>query len=160
MKVELTVAATLLIAILLGILPIPHWALWARPDWLLLVLVYWVLAFPERYGIFTAAFVGLLHDFLHAGLLGKHAFAYSVVVSITLLFYKRLRLYEPWQQAGFIFLLLCLGKLVEYWLDLSTGNATGGMWSLLPVVMGALFWPSVLVTLRGMRRKAQMVSNI
>ncbi len=35
-----------------------------NPDWIVLVLIYWSIALPERFGVFTACAIGLLSDVL------------------------------------------------------------------------------------------------
>ena len=106
MKANVLIAFSLFISMLLSVVSMPEWALWARPEWPLLVLIYWSLAAPERCGIMVAALVGLFQDSLTASLLGKHMLAYSLAIAVTLLAYKRLRMFDVWKQAGFIFLLL------------------------------------------------------
>ncbi len=160
MKAGFLVAFTFILAMILSVIRFPEWALWARPEWLFLVLIYWTLAMPERCGVLTAAFVGLFQDSLTASLMGKHMLAYSLVIAITFLGYKRLRMYDAWQQAGFVFLLLCLEQMIEYWISLATGHSSVGLWFLLPAVMGALIWPWLLVFLRGIRRKVGMINKI
>lgn len=160
MKAGLFIASTFFLAMVLNILSVPQWALWLRPEWLFLVLIYWVLALPEHFGVFTAALIGLVQDSLSASLLGEHMLAYSLVITIVLLGYKRLRMYDVWQQAGFVFLLLALEQLIEYWISLVGGLPSAGLWFLLPAVIGALIWPSLLVFLRGIRRKVGMINKI
>lgn len=160
MKAVSLIALTLFVGMILSVVPVPQWALWARPEWLFLVLIYWTLALPERCGVLTAATVGFVQDSLTASLMGKHMLAYSIVIAITLIGYKRLRMYDVWQQAGFVFLLLCLEQLIEYWIGLAYGHSTVGLWFLLPAVIGALIWPWLLVFLRGIRRKTGMINKI
>jgi rod shape-determining protein MreD len=38
----------------LAVLPMSRALAWWRPEWLLLVLVYWTMALPHRVGLFTA----------------------------------------------------------------------------------------------------------
>jgi rod shape-determining protein MreD len=37
----------------------PDWAASARPEWVVLVLIYWILALPERVGVAAGWLVGL-----------------------------------------------------------------------------------------------------
>ena len=160
MKAILLIALTFFLAMVLAVVPLPEWALWARPEWLFMLLIYWTIALPERCGVLTAAVTGLLQDSLTGCLLGKHVLAYSLVITIALVGYKRLRMYDAWQQAGLVFLLLSAEQLIEYWVSLAVGYPVQGLWFLLPAVMGALLWPWILVFLRGIRRKAGMINKI
>lgn len=160
MKADLLLISTLFIAMLLSIVDMPNWSLWARPEWVLLVLFYWVMAFPERYGIFTAAFIGLLQDSLTASLLGRHVLAYTLVVAVVLIAHKRLRMFDVWQQAGFIFLLVGVERLVKYWIDIGSGQPPIGLWFLFPAMMSALIWPWLMVVLRSLRRYVGLIKVI
>jgi rod shape-determining protein MreD len=51
------VLMTLLIALLLSILPLPDFANWARPLWVMMVLCYWTIALEYRIGM------GLINDY-------------------------------------------------------------------------------------------------
>ena len=64
---------TFVIALLLTVIPLPDWARYLRPDWVGLVLIYWCMALPERVGVTTGWFMGLLVDLLTGTVLGQHA---------------------------------------------------------------------------------------
>ena len=102
------VALTVFAAMILSALPIPQWAHVFWPEWVLLVVIYWCLAMPERLNIKFAWFVGILSDLLEGSLLGQHALLYTLIAWLTTYFYQRLRLYPPHQQVFFIALLLLI----------------------------------------------------
>ena len=58
------------IAYLLAIVPFPEWAMNYRPEWVPMVLIYWVMALPYRIGIGSAWIVGLVLDILEGSILG------------------------------------------------------------------------------------------
>ena len=58
------IGLTILIALILMLIPLPEWAHSLRPEWLVLVLIYWTMALPHRVGIGTAFCCGLLLDVL------------------------------------------------------------------------------------------------
>ena len=51
---RLAVWLTLLLGMLLQIMPVPEMFSAWRPDWLVLVMIYWAVALPHRYNILTA----------------------------------------------------------------------------------------------------------
>ena len=44
---------TFFAAYVLAVLPLPLWLLWARPEWVALLLIYWTIALPQRVGMVT-----------------------------------------------------------------------------------------------------------
>ena len=48
------------LAYLLAIVPFPEWAMNYRPEWVPMVLIYWVMALPYRIGIGSAWCAGLV----------------------------------------------------------------------------------------------------
>nr|WP_235015291.1 rod shape-determining protein MreD [Oceanicoccus sp. KOV_DT_Chl] len=56
------IALSLIVALWLAIVPLPLWAQWGRPALVAMVLLYWVIALPERVGIGIAWLVGIVQD--------------------------------------------------------------------------------------------------
>lgn len=154
MKTDFLVVACLLVAFVLAIMPIPAWAMWARPEWPLLVLLYWILAWPERYGIIVAAFVGFCQDNLTGSLIGQHMLAYAVVAAVFWSGSRRIRMFNVWHQAMLVGVLLLLSQLLQYWLVILTRTVEPAIGMLLlPALTGALLWPWFMIFLRGLRRR-------
>ena len=143
---------TFVIALFLTVIPLPEWARYVRPDWVGLVLIYWCMALPERVGVATGWFTGLLVDMLTGSLLGQHALALTVVAYLTLRFHQRLRLFPVWQQAVTILVLLILHQLLALWVSRIIGRPGVPWFFWMPSVLSMLIWPLVFSMLRGMRR--------
>ena len=146
------IVSTLLIALLLSIVPMPFWAQWARPEWLAMVLVYWVIALPERVGIGIAWLSGLVLDVIEGSSLGQNAFALSLIAYVSLILYQRLRMYTPWQQAAVLFFLIGVHQLIGHWMQTLVGVISPNLLFLLPALVSALLWPWLSVSLRFLRR--------
>jgi len=143
---------TFIFALLLTVIPLPDWALTLRPDWVGLVLIYWCMALPDRVGVTTGWFMGLMVDLLTGTLLGQHALSLTVVAYVTLNFHQRLRLVPVWQQSLTILVLLVLHQLLSLWISRIIGRP-GVPWHFwTPSLLGMIIWPLVYATLRGMRR--------
>lgn len=156
-RVALTVAASLLLAMALRILPLPHEWFLLNPDWIALFLIYWSMALPERVGVGTAWLTGLFADALTGRMLGQHAVAYSVIVYLTLRSYRRLRLYPLPQQAAWILMFLAAGQMLVLWTQ-NIRNPDLVTWTYwLPSLTGALLWPLVFTALRRVRRHYHLV---
>jgi rod shape-determining protein MreD len=145
------ILSTFVIAMALRIAPWPDFIAIINPDWVLLTLIYWTLAIPERVGIFHAWSFGLLTDVLTGRLFGQHALAYSLISYACLKLHKRLRPFPLLQQELFIFLFLLVSQLLHFWI-ISLQNSdqlSAAFW--LPVATGTLCWPIVYKSLRFVR---------
>lgn len=122
---------------------------WLRPDCVALVLLHWCLNQSQRVGMSVAFFMGLLMDIGNASLLGQHALAYSVMAFVALLVYRRLCLFNVWQQIPHACLLLFLSQGVVLLTALFGGSQFPGWMFFSASVTGALLWPlfSTLLTI-------------
>ncbi|MFB3077062.1 MAG: rod shape-determining protein MreD [Lysobacterales bacterium] len=150
------IAATFLVAFLLAVYPLPAWLGWARPEWVALVLIYWVVALPQRVGVLAAFAVGVVVDILEGAVLGQNALALSVVAFLALALYQRLRVFNLWQQAAVVFMLLGINQLLVQWVQNATSQGAQTLIFLMPALMGALLWPGTLILLRQLRRRYQV----
>jgi len=141
-----------IIALLLTVIPLPEWARYIRPDWVGLVLIYWCLALPQRVGVTTGWFMGLMVDLLTGSLLGQHALSLTVVAYLALKFHQRLRLVPVWQQALTVLVLLILHQLLALWISRIIGRPGAPMYFWIPSLVGMIIWPLVHGTLRYFRR--------
>tara|TARA_B110000444_G_C18813472_1_gene583892 strand:- start:182 stop:670 length:489 start_codon:yes stop_codon:yes gene_type:complete len=151
------IAASFLVALLLNIFPIPEWMKWARPEWVALVLVYWVIALPQRVGILIAWFLGIMIDSLEGAVLGQNALSLSVVAYLSIILYQRLRMYAIWQQAMVVCILISVHLLIGQWVENFDEVNSGGFLVLLPAMVSALFWPWVMLILRSLRRQYRII---
>lgn len=153
LRTTLVVTASLLLAMVLRILPLPHGWFLFNPDWVLLFLIYWNLALPDRVGVGFAWCTGILADLLTGRMLGQHALTYAVVAYISVREHRRLRLYPLYQQALMVLLLLMLSQLLIFWTqNIKDHNAVDASY-WLPSLAGAILWPAIFVTLRHVRRR-------
>ena len=143
---------TFLVALWLSIVPLPLWAQWGRPALVAMVLIYWVIALPERVGIGVAWLVGLAQDIVEGIPLGHNAFALAVLAYLALILYQRLRMFTPVQQAAVIFVLIGLNQLLSHWVQTLTGTVSPNLLFLLPALVSALLWPFLSAFLRLVRR--------
>jgi rod shape-determining protein MreD len=142
---------TIALAMCLRIVPWPGALAAFNPDWVLLTLIYWSLAVPERVGIFHAWTFGLLTDVLTGRLLGQYALAYSLVIYICLKLHRRLRQFPVIQQGLFIFFCLLLSQLLLFLIKNFQHPAQLHASFWLPVFTGTVSWPLVYTVLRFVR---------
>ncbi len=142
---------TFIVALLLTIMPLPEWARHLRPDWVGLVLIYWCMAVPERVGVGSGWFAGLLVDLLTGAVLGRHALALAVVAFLTIKFHQRVRLFPILQQAFTVLVLLVLHQLIALWISRFIGRPGVPLHFWMPSLVGMLIWPPVYGLMRGIR---------
>lgn len=147
---------TFVLALALTIMPLPVSIAAYRPEWVPLILIFWSLMAPERFGLLTAFWMGLLLDTLSGALLGQHALALVVVVYLTLRFHLRIRVFPVWQFGMTIVLLLTLYEFVLFWIDGVAGRTVPMVERWAPLLASALVWPLILGYLDHFRRDAQV----
>ena len=142
------IVITIIIAMLLMLVPLADNLRFARPEWVLMTLIYWAMALPQRIGVGYAWCVGLLMDVLMGGALGVEAFSYAFVIYLILRFHLQLRQYPLWQQALSIMTFVLVVNIPAVVLTLNL--ASWYVW--LPVVTTTVLWPIVYAFLRAVRR--------
>ncbi|KKO44946.1 rod shape-determining protein MreD [Arsukibacterium ikkense] len=144
---------TLLVALLLTVMPMPQQVKLFRPDWALLVVLYWTMALPGRVNILTAFLLGFLTDVLIGTVLGVNALAFSVVTFIVAVNHLKIRNFSVIQQALLIGLFLALYHLLLFWLSHFLTGVYFLPAYLWPVLTGMLVWPWLFWLLRRYRRQ-------
>ena len=152
----LVIHASLVVALILMILPLPDWAQMYRPNWMALALIYWSMALPKRVGLWFAFFCGIIVDTSLGTLLGQHALALVIVVFFNLNFYQRIRVLALAQQAVYVFALLLINQVVVAWVEGIMGRPTPLLVYFGAPLVGMVIWPWVFVILRDFRRKAML----
>jgi rod shape-determining protein MreD len=147
------IVLTFLVAFLLAIVPFPDWAMHYRPQWVAMVLIYWIMALPYRVGIGTSFFVGAFMDVLEGSLLGLNALSFAIIAYITLSLHQRLRMFSALQQSGMVLALVGLNMTMTYWIKVATEQTdAGNLLFLLGALSSAFIWPWLFVFLRQLRR--------
>ena len=144
----IVIIITILVAMLLMLVPLTDNLRFARPEWVLMTLIYWAMALPERVGVGYAWCVGLLMDVLMGGALGVEAFSYALVIYLILRFHLQLRQYPLWQQALSIMTFVLVVNIPA--VVMTANFASWYVW--LPVVTTTVLWPIVYAFLRTVRR--------
>lgn len=139
------IVLSFLIALFLTILPMPSWLHWFYPQWIVLVLIYWTLAFPDFFGIFTAWLIGIFLDILYNTPLGEHALALVVVSYFLLKFYTRINFFPLWQKTIIVFLLLLTYQFLFLFFEYTMGKPVVIWMYLLSTLISAIFWPYLAI---------------
>lgn len=146
-------AWSLLLGLALTVLPLPHAVYWLRPEWVLLILLYWSLSEAVFFGVGVAFIIGLYVDLLVGTVFGLHAFLYIIFVFLSVNSRKIVSVLPAWQQMLLIwavtFFLLMLEGFVFHKLELHFS-----MWAALTrAFITALCWPWVVMLLTPGKKK-------
>jgi rod shape-determining protein MreD len=150
---RLPMALSSLVALALAVLPLPSALEAFRPDFLVLVVLYWSIEVPRAGGLTLAFMGGLALDVTQGVVLGQHALALTLISAWATHLRLRLRVFSVLSQCLTIFALLTAYQFVLFWVDGATGNpvTTFGRW-LAPLI-GALLWPVVIGILRRLHER-------
>ena len=152
------IIATFVLAALFTVLPLPEWLEAYRPEWVALVVIYWVMALPDRIGLFTAWIVGFFIDVLEGSLLGLNALALALVAYLALSLYQRMRMFTAIQQSSTILILVGIHQLLSFWvLTANSENTAPNLIFMVSALSSAIIWPFVFLGLRYVRRTFNVV---
>lgn len=150
---SLAIIFTFISAYVLAVTAVPKALEFIRPEWVALVVIYWVIAIPHRVGVIVAWFVGLFHDVLVGSVLGQHAMALSVVAYITFMLHMRIRVFPIWQQSLSVLLLVGVYLLVVLMVQRTVTISHWTLWYWLPALSSAVVWPWIVLPLRWLRKQ-------
>jgi rod shape-determining protein MreD len=150
----LFVLLTLIIALMLNLLPWGNW-MWV-PDWVMLVLLFWVIREPHLINFGVAFFVGLLMDTHNGSVLGEHAFSYVLLAFSGVILSKRLPSFSPKHQTLHVFPLFFITHGVRLLVHTGFNHGSAVTWeeALLCPALTALLWPMMLWLLLLPQRRA------
>jgi rod shape-determining protein MreD len=150
---SLRVTITVVLALMFTIVQLPESIEPARPELLLLLVIYWSLSAPRIAGLAFAWISGLAMDVLAGPILGQHAAAFLLVAFLTHKFQLRMRIFPIWHQTLTVFMLLALYEFLVFWIDGIIGPAITSWMRWLPVFTSALLWPLLVAVLDTWNRR-------
>jgi len=131
-----------------------------KPTFVLLTLIYWNMALPDRIGIMAALSFGIFVDLIEGSLLGLHGILFVLITYICQRFFYQFRVSPLWQQSLILFFLFILYKQV-FALDFVNTNqdltnlsdSSFFMNSFLYALFTAFIWSPLFLILRSYRRR-------
>ena len=159
-KNQLLIFLTLFIALYVDTyLFTSNFQIW-KPTFVLLTLIYWNMALPDRIGIMAALSFGIFVDLVEGSLLGLHGILFILITYVCQRFFYQFRVSPLWQQSFILFFLFILYKQV-FALDFTNTNQELTNLSDLSFFINSLFfalssafiWSPLFLTLRYYRRR-------
>lgn len=127
----------------------PAWAVWLRPAWVLMALIYWAMVEPEQINVGVAWLLGIFLDVLEGTLLGEHALALTVVIYVVVRMHTRLRMFPLIQQGISIFLLVLMYQFILFCVQGFLGELPNSWLYWSSSLTSMLLWPWVSSIMRG-----------
>ena len=152
-KINFVVIVVLFFGIILNILPLSSSLSSVKPPILLLILIYWSLAFPNQINLTYAFVFGLIMDILLIMPLGYNALCFTLTIFLILLYYPQIRL-----QSHLHKMLSLLVILIPFFLMSTIGNnflkIDYNLFSVLTsILISIVIWPALFSMLRFIRQK-------
>ena len=148
----ISVYLSLLTALLCQLFPWVGQGVILRPDFMLVVILYWLLRSPNLCNVGTAWFAGLLVDLATGSLLGQHALTFSVTAFVALTYQRRLVLFNTWQLLAYAFALLMIERVLILLLKLFEGKENPGFMYFWPAITGLLLWQIMILLFGSLTR--------
>lgn len=152
---RLPIIISLLIGLMLTMMPLPDAIAPFRPDWLVLLIIFWAMQLPRTWSVGTAWIVGIVLDVSQGTLLGQHALGLCVVAFITVRFHLLMRVFPLPQLTATVLPILALYQFLLFWINGVAGVNAPPVTYWGPVISGAVLWPVVMMFLSGMRYRTQ-----
>lgn len=133
--------------------PLGHFS----PDWIFLVIIYWIIATPSMYNFFVIWFIGLITDVAVGSILGMNALMYVFLSFIVKKLYKSLRYFTVIQQSMIVLILMVIKITFLLWIDAMLNIDIYSPSMYWTTLTSALVWPIIFFSLRYIRRRYNIV---
>ena len=137
------IVMTMLVAALLTVIPVPEAVKYYWPDWITLVVFYWVLVLPAHLGVMFGWMNGLIEDVISFSLLGQHALGKALIGTVAAMGYKKFQLFNFLQKMFLIFVLQSVSIAISAWTNRLAFEAPIFIEMWQPALTTALMWPFV-----------------
>jgi rod shape-determining protein MreD len=135
-----TVAYTLIVALTFQLYPWSGHGLIVRPDFLLVVIIYWMLRAPNICNIGLAWLAGLIVDLSTGSLLGQYALSFTITAYLGLQYQRRIVLFNQLQLTAYVLALFITERILVLILKVFSGNDMLDWSYLLPIVSNLALW--------------------
>ncbi len=140
------------VAFVLEIMPWPVGFQGLRPSWVILVLIYWALALPDKISVGTAFLAGIVWDLVLGSILGIHALVLSIAIYIIAKYHLILRNLSLWLQSLLVIVYVALIRFAIFFVELVLHSAEFNSQELFGAILSGILWPWIFLLMRHIRR--------
>jgi len=150
------IAASFFIALALTFIDLPAWVDWISPEYLIIVLLYWIYTSYTCVNIGIAFLVGVVLDIVFDAPCGEHALVLILAAYFLIKFNSKIHALDFekriaiifglifWCQFAPLLLQFCLGYTVVFWTSFAK--------IFIQAISGTLLWLTLAVFLNTKRR--------
>jgi len=151
--VGLALIISILLASVLQLVPVSDYLLVLKPNFLLLVVIGWIIFRPSQWGIGFAAFMGLLADLIFRAPIGVHILLFSTVGAIPLYLSGWLVYFSLIHRCLFVFILIIFAEFMRNILLLMWEIPIDYSYIIWTALASAIVWPAIDQLLIKVNRK-------
>jgi rod shape-determining protein MreD len=150
------VLATFIFAMMLSIMYLPNTIKWLMPNWVVLVLIYWMIFMPELIGLNFIFILSMMLDLLMNNLLGLTSICLMPVAFFAERICYRFRSFNLPQQFLTITVLVAINNLIRLWLQMYIKHPTNDIHYWLTIISSVIAWPFVCGSLNLLRKTIRL----
>jgi rod shape-determining protein MreD len=137
------VCLTLILAVILSLMPLSGaWIVW-KPNFLLLMVMAWIMRWPKGLGVIFAASVGLLADLLLRMTLGHSVIIFALCACALALVSRWAKYLSMAQRTTLIVLIITLVAVLEASVFIIYGRPSGIEHLPMKILLSVLVWPFI-----------------
>ena len=142
------IVITLIAALLANLLPWSGAWLWIKPDFVALVVLYWSIEQPRKFGFIAPWLLGLFMDVADGTLFGQHALSYSMLAYAGIVLHRRVLGFTGTAQVAHVVILLLMNDLIVLTVRALAGADFPGFQYFIGSFVAGALWPPLSVLLK------------
>lgn len=154
------IAISFCLAFLLMVIPVSFEWRWCRPEFVVLLVIYWAMTTPQYFGLFSAWCIGLFQDLIEFSPLGLNAIGMLIIAYLANMFYSRIRHYVFWHQSLWIFTFIAVFGFYSNWVIGLVSDRDGSLLFLIAALTSALLWPVLVIMMKSIQIRFRLTQAI
>lgn len=157
---RLLIAISFCLAFLLMVMPVSFEWRWCRPEFIVLLVIYWSMTTPQYFGLFSAWCVGLFQDLIEFSPLGINAIGMMLIAYLANMFYARIQHYVFWHQSLWVFVFIAVFGFYSNWFIGIFGDRDGNVLFIVAALTSAIIWSPLAVLMKSIQIRLRLTTII